>query len=99
MSGTWSGTGALPLALWGHTATLLPNGLVLVTGGISTTIVAKAKLYNPRSGTWRFTSDLTAPRLLHTATLLRNGEVLIAAGKSTNGVDTASAELGVHVEQ
>ena len=95
----WVNTGGLNLARNSHTATLLPNGLVLVTGGISTTIVAKAELYNPVTESWFATRSLHAPRQLHTATLLRNGEVLIAAGKSTNGVDTASAELGVRVAQ
>ena len=47
-SGTWSPTGALPIAIWGHTATLLPNGGVLVTGGISTFIVANVEIYNPK---------------------------------------------------
>jgi Galactose oxidase, central domain len=98
VSGTWSRTGDLPLGIWGHTATLLPNGMVLVTGGISSTIVANAEIYNPRRGVWSPTNPLTVIRLLHTATLLGNGEVLIAAGESSGGAEVASAELGVRVE-
>ena len=97
VSGTWSRTGDLPLAIWGHTATLLPNGLVLVTGGISSTIVANAEIYNPKMGVWSPTNQLTIPRWLHTATLLGNGTVLIAAGESSGVGEVASAELGVRV--
>jgi N-acetylneuraminic acid mutarotase len=96
-SGTWSRTGDLPLGIWGHTATLLPNGMVLVAGGISSTIVANAEIYSPKMGVWSPTNLLTIPRFLHTATLLGNGTVLIAAGESSGGGEVASAELGVRV--
>jgi hypothetical protein len=93
-SGTWSPTGALPIAIWGHTATLLPNGAVLVTGGISEVVVANVEIYNPNKGTWSSTDNLAHARSQHTATLIRNGKVLIASG---SGID--SAELGVRVQQ
>jgi Kelch motif/Galactose oxidase, central domain len=48
-SDTWSVTGSLTTARWLHTATLLPNGQVLVTGGIdaTNTYLASADLYSP----------------------------------------------------
>jgi len=57
----------------GHTATLLPNGKVLVASGPS------SELYDPTTGTWATTGSLT-DRANYTATLLPNGKVLAAGG-------------------
>jgi len=93
-SGTWTATGSLITARYPHTATLLPNGKVLVAGGQDySTIFASAELYDPASGTWTATGSLNTGRHSHTATLLPNGQVLVAGGPGTNGVTTASAEL------
>ena len=78
-------TGNLNTAREFHTATLLPNGKVLVAGGEGPTFVISAELYDPAMGTWTFTrGNLTAPRVFHTATLLPNGKVLVAGGYNTN---------------
>jgi galactose oxidase-like protein len=65
-----------------HTATLLPNGQVLVTGGENAAgkILTSAELYNPATGKWTVTGSTATPRVSHTATLLTNGEVLVAGG-------------------
>jgi N-acetylneuraminic acid mutarotase len=88
-----------------HTATLLPNGQVLVTGGegetngYSGTVIsalASAELYDPASDTWTMTSNsMNSTRMLHTATLLPNGQVLVAGGYTDEGSipPTSSAEL------
>src|SRR5438309_4456758 len=76
----------------GHTATLLPNGKVLVAGGGDIDgIHPSAELYDPASGTWSATGSLATPRSGHTATLLPNGKVLVAGGG--DGSILASAEL------
>ena len=52
---TWSAAGSLATARGYHTATLLPNGKVLVAGGGSTVIggsLASAELYDPAANTW-----------------------------------------------
>ncbi|HZS17621.1 MAG TPA: kelch repeat-containing protein, partial [Candidatus Udaeobacter sp.] len=53
-AGRWRPTGNLQTARDIHTATLLPNGLVLVAGGLNTLSVESrtAELYDPASGTW-----------------------------------------------
>ena len=52
-SGTWTATGSLTTARASHTATLLPNGKVLVAGGFdSSGCLASAELYDPATGTW-----------------------------------------------
>ena len=74
-------TGSMATARRFHTATLLPNGKVLVAGGENGfNTVASAELYDPSSGTFSATGNMTVPRAGHTATLLNNGKVLIAGG-------------------
>ena len=77
-----------------HTATLLPNGKVLVAGGyrLQRLDLASAELYDPASGTWTATGSLATARAGHTATLLPNGKVLVAGGYGNSGY-LASAEL------
>ena len=90
LQGVFVSTGSMIQARAGHTATLLPNGKVLVAGGrIIAAGLASAELYDPVTGTFTATGSMTAERAGHTATLLPSGMVLIAGG----GGDTpASAE-------
>ena len=70
----------------GHTATLLPNGQVLVAGGYGNSgYLTSAELYNPATGTWTVTGSLNIARTWHTATLLPNGQVLVAGGYGNSG--------------
>lgn len=92
---TWSPTASLGVARDDHTATLLPNGKVLVAGGSSPTSSnrgeTKTELYDPTTGTWTTTGSLNGGRTTHTATLLSNGKVLVAGGYSQSSL--TSAEL------
>ena len=67
-----------------HTATLLPNGTILITGGQSAwsnTPLNTAELYDPVANTFTvLTATMTTVRAGHTATLLPNGKVLITGG-------------------
>jgi GH25 family lysozyme M1 (1,4-beta-N-acetylmuramidase) len=77
-----------------HTATLLPNGKVLVAGGTDyTNTLASAELYDPITGAWTATGSMNTARDFHTATLLPNGKVLVAGGYDTNGPSLTTAEL------
>jgi hypothetical protein len=94
-SGNWTATGSLGSARRGSTATLLPNGKVLVAGGDNgTTAFSSAELYDPASGVWDSTGSLVTARSFHSATLLANGQVLMAGG-SDGSTTLSSAELYV----
>ena len=83
---------AWPPSRFRHTATLLPNGQVLVAGGFNDDgVLASAELYDPATGLWTATGSMATPRVDHTATLLPNGKVLVAGGEGRRPF--ASAEL------
>lgn len=68
-----------------HTATLLPNGTVLIVGGIDYTTnsshtLADAALYEPETRSFSTTGAMRENRYAHTATLLESGKVLITGG-------------------
>lgn len=89
-NGVFVSTGSMSTSRVGHTATLLKNGKVLVTGGYNGTVsvgensfdttLSSAELYDPATGIFTATGSMTTPRGSHTATLLNNGKVLIAGG-------------------
>jgi hypothetical protein len=85
VSGLLNPTASLGTARWGHTATLLNNGKVLIAGGFinKTDGTSAAELYDPTAGTFTPTlGPLHFARGGHTATLLPGGEVLIVGGYS-----------------
>jgi hypothetical protein len=96
---TWTATGSLTIGRGLHTATVLPDGRVLVAGGYyvngSYGSLASTEIYDPASGTWALTGDLITKRHVHTATLLPDGKVLVAGGNygSVGGPTLSSAEL------
>jgi hypothetical protein len=84
-TGTFVATGSMTVERWGHTATLLDNGKVLIAGGFRRTLGSSglgvdfpigAELYDPSTGTFTATSNMTSGSA-DTATLLANGQVLI----------------------
>src|SRR5437588_742379 len=91
---SWSFTGNLNAGRDSHTATLLPNGKVLVAGGVGGgAVLNSAELYDPVTGTWSNTGKLNSGRYSHTATLLSNGKVLIARGGGGDHTYLSSAEV------
>jgi hypothetical protein len=86
-TGTFSKTGSMTSARVMHTATLLNDGRVLITGGVQETAMASAELYNLASGTFTATGNMLSDRASHTATLLATGEVLIAGGWNGHAAD------------
>lgn len=80
-----------------HTATLLPDGKVLIAGGFrpegtAEIAIASAEIFDPQTNSFTPTNDMNEPRSGHTATLLPNGKVLIVGGWGPSQ-RTATAEL------
>lgn len=78
----------------GHTATLLPDGRVLIAGGMrgNQDFYKSAELYDPATGKFQPTGEMHQRRVGHIAVLLRTGKVLVAGGWVGDG-GTDSAEL------
>ena len=92
-TGTFIPTGKMNSARAGHTATLLPNGKVLIAGGENnSTTLATAEIYDPAIRSFTATGSMGTPRASHTATLLTDGNVLIAGGSDPTG-PLISAEI------
>ncbi|AGB26689.1 Kelch motif protein (plasmid) [Mycobacterium sp. JS623] len=81
-NGDWSATGSMTVARFGHSATTLDNGAVLVAGGMggAALTLGSAELYDPAAGTFTSTGSMAKPRAMHTATLLPDGRVLVCGG-------------------
>jgi N-acetylneuraminic acid mutarotase len=93
----WSATGSLATGRTLHTATLLADGRVLVTGGQTLDTpqsLRSSEVYNPTTGAWTATGNLTTGRTNHIAIRLQNGRVLVAGGVSVETqTRLASAEI------
>ena len=86
----------LTVPRYGHSATVLPDGSVLIAGGLdsSGTLVRSAELIDPVSGDVTVLSEPgISPRAHHAATLLTDGTVLITGGGDAVGQPQNRAEI------
>ncbi len=93
-AGTWTQTGSMQGAREQQSATLLPDGEVLVAGGLneggdccSQFEYSSAELYNPANGTWAPTASMAAKHAGQTATLLPSGWVAGRGRRDCGGRD------------
>jgi len=78
----------------GHSATLLPDGKILIAGGMrrNQDFYKSAELYDPATGKFTRTGEMNVARVGLIAVLLRTGKVLVAGGWIGHGC-TDEAEL------
>ena len=100
---SWRSTAPMASARSYHNMTLLPDGTVLASGGMTASdgtdeskAVHPAEIWNPDTETWTTVASLANPRLYHsTALLLPDGRVLMAGGGALPGrmTDQKNAEI------
>ncbi|MGL5003103.1 MAG: Kelch repeat-containing protein, partial [Casimicrobium sp.] len=78
-----------------NTVTLLPDGRLLIVGGLAPGNVRlnTVQLFNPANGSCANLTPLAVTRDRHAATLLPNGKLLITGGLESNSLARNSAEL------
>ena len=86
-NGQWSDTRPMKDKRGGFSMTLLPDGQVLVAGGVAESgwELKTAELFDPRSETWRVAAPLNVARRNHRTALLPDGSVLVLGGSSFHG--------------
>jgi hypothetical protein len=94
----FSPTGSMITARWGHTATLLADGRVLVAGGGilhggTSDMIASAEIYDPGTGKFSATGSMTVGRDTAAAVRLQDGRVLVSGGGDEGNRAEAAADL------
>ncbi|RSS58519.1 kelch repeat-containing protein [Streptomyces sp. WAC01280] len=91
-AGTWTPAPPMSGARYGHAATLLPDGRVLVTGGNrprdtrTALTLTTAELFDPDTGTWSPAGELADARWHHIVAPLPDGRLLAVGGMAATGL-------------
>lgn len=96
VSGSWTTTESMLDLRGGSTATLLPDGRVLVAGPAFVGEEHSAELYDPAAESWTVAQDMITPRSMVSATLLLDGRVLVAGGTGTSWGNTEPSYDGLN---
>ncbi len=90
----WTQLASMGTPRYGHTATTMLNGKVLVTGGYTSSgvPVASTEIYDPATDIWTAGPAMAVARAGHSATLLVSGKVLIAGGYTGSAWTNTSQE-------
>jgi hypothetical protein len=88
-TGTFTETGPMVVPRGGHTATLLPDGRVLIVGGSGEEEaypnLDSAELFDPETETFVATGSMATPRFWHATVLRHDGRVLVIGGNDDEG--------------
>ncbi|CAF1368391.1 unnamed protein product [Rotaria sordida] len=78
-----------------HTATLLPDGRLIVAGGCYNRYLKTVEIYNPTTNTWSTVSSMNTARCGHQAIYLPapSNKLLVMGGYGNNSIRLQSCEL------
>ncbi len=100
VQGTWAPAASMGSGRFEHTATALPDGRVLMTGGLGPAgdrvgPLATSELYDPPANAFVRSTDLKEPRTNHAAAALDDGSILVVGGAGgVNGdISVGSTEV------
>jgi Bacterial Ig-like domain (group 3)/Galactose oxidase, central domain len=91
-AGTFTATGSMNYSRYWHTATALPDGTILISGGLPYPDDGTQEIYNVATGKYSPARNLLSPRFAHTATPLPSG-VLLVGGYGVSGASSSNAEI------
>lgn len=81
---TWQAAASMRQARYSHSASLLPDGRVLVVGGFVPgpfhVATRSAEIYDPLLNEWHMLAPMPTARAVHAAAVLKDGSVLVAGG-------------------
>ncbi len=79
-----------------HTASLLRDGRVLLTGGLDGNAypLASAEIYDPATGKFAATGSMSTARVWHQAAVLPDGRVLVAGGMNDTSAEIYNPATG-----
>jgi hypothetical protein len=93
---TWSHAGNLLMPRQNHTATLLLDSTILITGGYLNDILSECEIFDPRTGMSRKVAPMKLARHDHNAVLLSDGKVLVLGGRDGGAGSTYINECEVY---
>ena len=97
---SWTDGPSMNTPRTGASATVLPNGRVLMVGGEHFGVAtSSAEMYDPVTNTWSPIAEMSLPRYEHSATLLPSGVVLIVGGAGRASYDPTEATAEIYDPQ
>jgi uncharacterized protein (TIGR03437 family) len=99
----WRAAGSMNRPRINHTASLLPDGRVLIAGGQDAQgPTAETEIYDPSTGAFKRATPMSGARAAHAAVVLSDGSVMVAGGVAdrlssvvTGGVERFEPATGI----